>query len=240
MRRSEINDAVRWAERWLRDLGVHLPPFAHLPPDDLRARRHELAGILAPRLGWDVTDFGSGGFERTGLTLITLRNGLTGERNGDAVPPPRPYAEKLLVVRDGQRTPLHTHRVKTEDIVHRGGIGDLVIELRAGDPNGGPRDGMITVWTDGTATTLLSGGRLVLRPGESVTLRPGDYHAFWAEGGTVLAGEVSSVNDDATDNVFVDAGRRFSTVVEDAPPYRLLVSDYPDLEVPAAEVEEPS
>ena len=238
MRRSEINDAVRYAERWLRDLGVHLPPFASLTPDELSARRHELSGILVPRLGWDVTDFGSGRFERTGLTLITLRNGLAGD--GDSAPAPRPYAEKLLVVRDGQRTPLHTHRVKTEDIVHRGGVGDLVIELRTGDPDEGPRDGSITVWTDGTPTTLPSGGHLVLRPGESVTLRPGDYHAFWADGGTVLAGEVSSVNDDATDNVFVDASPRFSAVVEDAPPYRLLVSDYPGLEVPAAEVEEPS
>src|SRR6056297_285415 len=238
MRRSEINHAVRWAERWLRDLGVHLPPFAGLTPDELRARRHELVGVLAPRLGWDVTDFGSGRFERTGLTLITLRNGLTG--NGGAVPAPRPYAEKLLVVRDHQRTPLHTHRVKTEDIVHRGGVGDLVIELHAGDPDDGPRDGSLKVWTDGTSTTLPSGGHLVLRPGESVTLRPGDYHAFWADGGTVLAGEVSSVNDDATDNVFLDAGRRFSAVVEDTPPYRLLVSDYPGLESPADEEEKPS
>ncbi|MDH7803799.1 D-lyxose/D-mannose family sugar isomerase, partial [Rhizobium sp. AN70] len=39
--------------------------------------------------------------------------------------------------------------------------------------------------------------------------------------------EVSTVNDDATDNIFEDPRvTRFSGIEEDADPYRLLVSDY--------------
>ena len=55
---------------------------------------------------------------------------------------------------------------------------------------------------------------------------PGDWHAFWGEGGDVLIGEVSTVNDDNTDNVFREAIGRFSQIEEDEPPRHLLVSDY--------------
>ena len=42
----------------------------------------------------------------------------------------------------------------------------------------------------------------------------------------MLIGEVSSVNDDLTDNVFRDTIGRFATIEEDEPPVHLLVSDY--------------
>ena len=71
-----------------------------------------------------------------------------------------------------------------------------------------------------------SGEKLRRAPGESVTLMPGDWHAFWGEGGDVLIGEVSTVNDDLTDNVFVDPIGRFAEIEEDVPPTHLLVSDY--------------
>jgi len=57
-------------------------------------------------------------------------------------------------------------------------------------------------------------------------LMPGDWHAFWGEGGDVLIGEVSTVNDDETDNVFREPIGRFSQVEEDEAPRHLLVSDY--------------
>ena len=47
-----------------------------------------------------------------------------------------------------------------------------------------------------------------------------------AEGGKVLIGEVSNVNDDRTDNVFREEIGRFSTIEEDTDPLHLLVSDY--------------
>ena len=38
--------------------------------------------------------------------------------------------------------------------------------------------------------------------------------------------EVSSVNDDATDNIFVNTNPRFPTIEEDEAPEYLLVNDY--------------
>jgi D-lyxose ketol-isomerase len=67
---------------------------------------------------------------------------------------------------------------------------------------------------------------LKLDPGESVTLLPGVWHAFWGEGKDVLIGEVSTVNDDLTDNIFREPIGRFSDAEEDTAPLHLLVSDY--------------
>jgi D-lyxose ketol-isomerase len=79
---------------------------------------------------------------------------------------------------------------------------------------------------DGVARAFAGGETILLQPGESVTLLPGDWHAFWGEGGDVLIGEVSTVNDDVTDNVFVSKIGRFASVEEDVAPTHLLVSDY--------------
>ena len=79
---------------------------------------------------------------------------------------------------------------------------------------------------DGIWRDFAPGEVLALAPGESVTLMPGDWHAFWGEGGDVLIGEVSTVNDDLTDNVFRAPIGRFAEIEEDAAPAHLLVSDY--------------
>jgi len=41
-----------------------------------------------------------------------------------------------------------------------------------------------------------------------------------------LISEVSTVNDDNTDNVFRDSIGRFSNIIENEPPKHLLVNDY--------------
>ena len=74
MQRSQVNAIIRAAEAFLATHGVALPPFATWTPRDFRSQP-DVAGILAPRLGWDVTDFGTGDFSSFGLTLLTLRNG---------------------------------------------------------------------------------------------------------------------------------------------------------------------
>ena len=79
---------------------------------------------------------------------------------------------------------------------------------------------------DGVMRTYAPGEKLALAPGECVTLLPGDWHAFWGDGGDVLIGEVSTVNDDETDNIFREPIGRFSEIEEDVPPTHLLVSDY--------------
>ena len=61
---------------------------------------------------------------------------------------------------------------------------------------------------------------------EPMTLMPGDWHAFWGDSGDVLIGEVSTVNDDETDNIFREPIGRFANIDEDVAPKHLLVSDY--------------
>ena len=121
---------------------------------------------------------------------------------------------------------MHRHFLKAEDIINRGGA-KLVLELYAGRDDGSiDRTSNIAVPVDGRMITLPAGVHLALDPGESVTLLPGVWHAFWGEGGDVLIGEVSTVNDDKTDNDFEMEIGRFAKVEEDEAPTHLLVSDY--------------
>jgi D-lyxose ketol-isomerase len=224
MKRSEINAILREGEAFIRSFGYHLPPFAFWSPEALRERAAtDSAAIRTGDLGWDITDFGSGDFSRTGLFLFTVRNGSAEDlKQGRGML----YAEKIMIVRENQLTPMHHHVVKAEDIINRGG-GDLVLELFNVAPDGSvDGEGPVEVATDGRLRRLGAGERLRLSPGESVTLSPHHWHAFWGEGGDVLTGEVSTVNDDRTDNIFRDPVGRFAAVEEDDRPVRLLVSDY--------------
>jgi D-lyxose ketol-isomerase len=174
-------------------------------------------------MGWDITDYGKETFDDLGLFLFTTRNGLNADLGKKSA---MLYAEKIMISRDQQLSPMHRHDVKVEDIINRGG-GTLVIELFMADGDGGiDRETEVSVMVDGTMRNLPAGGHLKLNPGESVTLFPNNWHAFWGEKGDVLIGEVSTVNDDLTDNIFDQPIGRFSNVEEDEAPLHLLVSDY--------------
>lgn len=223
MKRSDINRIIREAEAFMRSFGYILPPFARWSPAEMQQRKHEIGNIIGANLGWDITDFGLGDFDKHGLFLFTARNGRFEDlQKGRGML----YAEKAMVSRNGQVTPSHTHVLKAEDIINRGG-GTLVIEL-FGDTEGRcDRSKGTKVFCDGVLRTLSAGHRLRLAPGESVTLLPGDWHAFWAEDGDVFVAEVSTVNDDTTDNIFENPDvARFSGIEEDEAPLHLLVSDY--------------
>ena len=223
MKRSRINRLLGEAEALIRRHGFALPPFADWSPETFRARAGEARHVIDARCGWDVTDYGAGRFDEMGLFLFTLRNGRLADLEAGRG---MCYAEKLLISREAQLSPMHTHVIKAEDIINRGGA-TLVVELYGSDDEGrfdADRGG--SVMCDGIRRDFAPGERLKLAPGESVTLMPGDWHAFWGEGGDVLIGEVSTVNDDETDNVFRDPIGRFATIEEDEPPARLLVSDY--------------
>jgi len=223
MKRSEINQIMAEADAMIRSFGFALPPFAYWTPDTFRARAGTARHLVAARCGWDITDYGAGRFAEMGLFLFTLRNGVLADLTAGRG---MCYAEKLLISRQDQLSPMHTHRLKAEDIINRGGA-TLVVELFGSDDAGdfaADRGGHVLC--DGVPVAFAPGDRLRLAPGESVTLRPGDWHAFWGEGGDVLIGEVSTVNDDETDNVFRDPIGRFATIDEDEPPLHLLVSDY--------------
>jgi D-lyxose ketol-isomerase len=221
MKRSRINDILRESDAFIRSFGYSLPPFAYLSPDELKASDH--AEIKARRMGWDITDYGQGNFDDLGLFLFTTRNGLSRDLGKTSA---MLYAEKIMISRDRQLSPMHRHDLKVEDIINRGG-GRLVLELFMAQEDGTiDRSADVSVMVDGMMRRLPAGGHLKLDPGESVTLFPNNWHAFWGEGGDVLIGEVSTVNDDLTDNIFEKPIGRFSNVEEDEAPLHLLVSDY--------------
>src|SRR5579883_626520 len=137
----------------------------------------------------------------------------------------RLYSEKALFAEDGQRTPHHYHVVKTEDILNRGGAR-FVVELFKVDHAGRRLDERVRALKDATMIEVEPGGRVVLEPGESLVLQPCVAHAFWAEGGAALAGEISLANDDATDNYFLPPPEPPMPIEEDAPMRRPTVRDY--------------
>ena len=223
MKRSEINAIIRSADEFVRQRGFHLPPFAYWSPADWATKGVEVEEIVTNHLGWDITDFGRGDFEKSGLVLFTIRNGSPANwqtKQGKL------YAEKILLVEVDQVTPMHFHWTKMEDIINRGG-GKLAIQLY----NATPEEKLdpnrpVQVQTDGCWRTVAAGGVIELGPGESITLVPYCYHKFWGVGSRVLVGEVSLVNDDNADNRFHESLARFPDIEEDEPPLYLLVNDY--------------
>jgi D-lyxose ketol-isomerase len=222
MKRSEINAIIRDAKAFLEEHRFYLPPFAFWTPEDWQSKGEEVREIVEHNLGWDITDFGGGDYENLGLFLFTVRNGtLVNLKSGKG----KVYAEKAMIVGDGQITPMHFHWEKTEDIINRGG-GKLVIQLYNATQDGELMDTDVIVKTDGVERTVKAGDMVRLGPGESITLLPYQYHKFWGEEGRVFVGEVSTVNDDNTDNRFYEAVGRFPDIEEDEPPLHLLVGDY--------------
>ena len=223
MKRSEVNEIIRQSDDFIRSFGFVLPPFAYWTPDEMKSRRGEIGGIVDARLGWDITDYGESRFDEMGLFLFTTRNGrLSDLQDGGGMC----YAEKIMISRQDQISPMHRHIVKAEDIINRGGA-TLAIEMFESDADGNiDESAPVSVATDGIERHLAPGDVLRLAPGESVTLMPGNWHKFWGDGGDVLIGEVSTVNNDLTDNVFREPIGRFSKIEEDEAPIHLLVSDY--------------
>lgn len=221
MRRSEINRILRKALDFLEEMNFKLPPFAYWGPKEWEERGAEYDAIRHTLLGWDITDFGQGHFHRLGVLLFTLRNG-SHEREEYK----KPYAEKILIVEEGQVIPLHFHWRKMEDIINRGG-GDLMIEVYNSTEEGELAKTPVHLSIDGRSIQVDAGSILRLTPGESITLSTGQYHRFYAEEGRgpILLGEVSTVNDDETDNCFYEDLGRFPEIEEDEEPLYLLCTD---------------
>jgi D-lyxose ketol-isomerase len=168
---------------------------------------------LPPDPCWDVTDCGLGRFDEVGLVLVNLAEEAE-------------YCEKLMYSRDRQVTPIHAHRVKKEDIICRSGAMEAVVW---GDrPEHCPAGATVVLKRNGVPFTATAGVPFRLSAGERFTLEPGVYHSFWAVDGDAIVGEVSTANDDATDNLFVDpAIGRYPQVEEDEAPAFVLLRDRP-------------
>jgi D-lyxose ketol-isomerase len=218
--RSQINLLIDDSLVILHQAGFYLPPFANWTPRQWENAGPEWSSARLARLGWDVTDFGLGQFGHIGRVLFTLRNGIV--KSGE-----KPYAEKIIVGRHGQRAPAHYHLSKTEDIINRGG-GEVVLKL---DPPVEARY-QARVFRDGRELPVTPGTLVRLQPGESLCLPAGIIHQFWGEetlsGKTPLIGEVSSFCDDVNDNVFFDEVARFITISEDEPARYCLCNELPE------------
>ncbi|MFZ4484936.1 MAG: D-lyxose/D-mannose family sugar isomerase [Chthoniobacterales bacterium] len=165
---------------------------------------------LPPRPRWDVTDFGLGDWRKFGLVLVNLAE-------------EQEYCEKLMYAQKGMTTPAHCHGKKKEDIICR--WGRLAIQVWAGVPDeSGERDFSMSI--DQEPVTVKSGQIIELPAGSRVTLVPGLYHAFYPLSDECIIGEVSTANDDAADNFFIDPEvGRFPGIEEDEPPVIRLLSE---------------
>jgi len=153
MKRSEINAIMREADDFMKSLGFHLPPFAYWTPREWRSKGEEAREIVDNQLGWDITDFGQGNYERLGLFLFTIRNGgVENLKTGQG----KTYAEKVLVAEIDQVTPMHFHWDKVEDIINRGG-GRLAIKLYNSTDDEKLADTDIAVSMDGVKHTFKAG-----------------------------------------------------------------------------------
>jgi hypothetical protein len=223
MKRSTLNQYIAEATEFFMQHHFVLPPFAFWTPEDWRKTGTEGVELRAQRLGWDVTDFNSGDFASVGLVMFTLRNGLAASAALS-----KPYAEKIMIVRNGQVTPYHYHARKMEDIINRGGkdAGRLLVQLHQSANGVGFSEQPFSVYSDGIVHHMKPGGHVILGPGESITLPPFLYHTFHAIDGDALIGEVSSVNDDDSDNYFYEPVGRYLEIEEDEAPVRLLCTEY--------------
>ena len=210
MKRSEINAAISEAKDMIDKYSWVLPKWGYWSKEEYNNNPILKSYLKDHQMGWDVTDFGRGEFEKKGITLFCIRNGIQGN-NDD-----KPYAEKLLFMKEGQEIPFHSHKVKLEDIINRGG-GELVIEFLEVDSNQIELNSKIDVLVDGEIVSIAPREPLILKRGQSVTVERNIYHKFYsAEGsGMVMAGEVSQVNDDNKDNYFLENVGRFTEIEED-------------------------
>ena len=214
MKRSEINNYIDEALAFFEKNCFYLPEWIRWSPEVWAQKGDECNEIRDNGLGWDITDFGRGDFLKEGLTLVTIRN-------GNIKLDTKTYCEKIMMVHVNQVTPAHFHWQKTEDIINRGG-GMFCMKLWKANEKEEATQEPCSVQIDGVTTVIPAGEVLRLFPGQSVCYEPYMYHEFWAEDAPCLVGEVSSVNDDTSDNRFIVPVGRFPKVEEDVYPKYLL------------------
>ena len=223
MKRSQINAAIAHAMQLMKDNNITLPFFGYMTKADWEKSDIDYSVLKAVMMGWDVTDFSSDDFDHIGSTLFTVRNGSPYDKNVGV-----PYAEKYIIMQAkcNQEIPMHFHNIKSEDIINRAG-GMLNIQVYNSRPDGSlDTESGVKLYQDGVLTVLKPGEVIHVQHGNSVTLTPGIYHRFFATEGDVIVGEVSSINDDNLDNVFLKPTGRFSEIEEDEPITYLQVKEY--------------
>ena len=171
MKRSEVNNIITSVADFFERHRFMLPEWASWTPEKWKGKYSVCSEIIDNKLGWDITDFGSGDFKKRGLSLFTILNGNWDKKD-------KMYCEKIMVSDEEQETPLHYHWNKTEDIINRGG-GNLVMELFKATDDDEFSQEPVTVSIDGVLTTVRAGESLILKPGQSICLRQRLYNRFY-------------------------------------------------------------
>lgn len=227
MKRSEINKAISGAKARLAEFNITLPMFGYWTLEEWKKNKDKISRIKERMLGWDVTDFGTDNFEKCGAVLFTVRNGDKNDELNKA-----PYAEKYILLNDKteQEIPFHYHVDKTEDIINRGG-GVMIVEMYNKTDDDKLADSDVNVYMDGVLHTYKAGEKIYVTPGNSITIEPFVFHRFYPEKdkGYLIVGEVSKVNDDNCDNVFLNPSERFIPIEEDEAIIHPLVNEYNDV-----------
>lgn len=223
MKRSDINKNIQYIIDKTQLFNIPLPPFAFYTLNDWKNLKKDECELVDTMLGWGITDFGKGDYNKYGLGIFTFRNGSQSAPDKY----PKPYCEKLLFVSDGQTLPYHFHFSKMEDIINRGG-GILELTLYNADEKNNFSDTDVTITLDGKKTVVTAGSTIQLKPGQSVTLLPHQYHSWHGISGTgdIAVFEVSKANDDNIDNHFYDQTPWVPLVEEDEPIKYLVFDDY--------------
>lgn len=160
MKRSEINNALKEMEKMVGNYHFVLPPFCHFTPEEWKQKGSEYDEVRDNMLGWDITDFGLGQFDKIGFSLITIRNGnLINDKYT------KPYAEKLLFIKEGQTAEMHYHAYKMEDIINRGG-GNVLIRVYNSTPDCQFSNEPVKIVCHGKSFEVAPGTQVKLTPGE--------------------------------------------------------------------------
>jgi len=219
MQRSRINAAIEEAIGQARRHGLPLPRFAVESNETLASKGEAFDEARACGLGWNVTDFGSGNFEKMGLVTLNLRSG------NPSFPAyaGKVYSEKLLFLGPQQRVPMHYHAARIEDVICCAGE-KFYVAVYSRAANGEISDGATDVSIDGERRKVPCGDAINLKPGDSICLTPGLLHEFYTGDEPVILRAIATVSDDAEDMLFVDGEdhERYPDIVDDVPADHLM------------------
>ncbi len=219
MKRSYIDNLILKSIDFFNKNKFYLPEFAYWTLTTWQEKSNEIEDIRNHLLGWDITDYGKGDFYKFGLIHFTIRNGKYNSG--------RNFCEKVMIGLPGQKLPWHYHFNKFEDIMNRGG-GELIVQVRHKTKENEFSDENVMISIDGIKKVVQPREKIILQPGQSIYLPARVFHRFWAKetSGWILIGEISSVNDDKSDNFYIGVNRRYMEIEEDTEPIYLLCSDY--------------
>ena len=211
MKRSEINQIIKKSKSYFNKNNFYLPPWSSWTLKEWKRNINFAKIAYESQIGWDITDFGKNNFQKEGSVLFCIRNGNKKSKKSIS------YSEKLMLLMPNQKIPFHFHKNKTEDIINKCN-GVLELGLYASDDQFNKKKESFILNIDSKPIKIKPNTKIFLQPGQSITIQPYLCHYFKSSNKnkkTLIVGEVSSSNDDNSDNYFPDKNLRFSKIEED-------------------------